>query len=202
MKNTMNIIKKTMSMAMGVCLCLMAEAATAPKYQFYSTSMHSKAAQQGYTSSRVTQSGSIKYEGTMYDVLRTYEGTMYHVQKGGNARAFSANVFTQPGKVFVVGEMATYYNNTRITYHNNQSSHGIIYGSGSTSLPALNVSRRNAADLAKVAEEASGIRPLREGAANPGTPGSSGNQLPLGNALWPLMLMALAFGGRKLIIEN
>ena len=188
-----------MSLVTGVCLCLAAEAATAPQYHFYSTSMHAKGAQNGFVTTRVNQTGLVTYKGTTYDVRKLYGGN----QGGGNARVFSANVFTQPGTVFIAGAMTSSVQGSGSQGSGSRGSRGIQYGGTSVSLPALNVSRQNAADLAVATATESRRGFLRE-AANPGTPGAGEIQLPVGDALLPLLLLAIGYGvkRRKLKDEN
>ena len=194
----MNIVKKVMSLVTGVCLCLAAEAATAPQYHFYSTNMHAKGAQSGFFTSRVNQTGKVTYEGTTYDVRKMYGGN----QGGGNARAFSANVFTQPGSVFIAGAMTSSVQGSGSQGSGTSGSRGIQYGGTSVSLPALNVSRQNAADLAVATATESRKGFLREEAANPGTPGAGEIQLPVGDALLPLLLLAIGYGVKRMKLKD
>jgi hypothetical protein len=118
-------------------------------------------------------------------------------------RVFSANVFTQPGTVFIAGAMTSSVQGSGSQGSGTRGSRGIQYGGTSVSLPALNVSRQNAADLAVAAVTESRKGFLRE-AANPGTPGAGEIQLPVGDALLPLLLLAIGYGvkRRKLKVEN
>lgn len=196
MRSAMNIAKKTIVRMIGVCLCLClsteAKAATAPQYQFYSTSMLSPNRQSNYAPSHINQSGSVKVINDRSQPIRL---NGFKPANTGNARVFSVKAFTQPGSVYISG-VGGNGGGWRITNGGSSNSgRSISYtGGGSViSLPALKIQRQNAEVVVAAAATHGDTdqRPRRVNAVD--DPDADGAWQPIGDAILPLMLMAFAF---------
>lgn len=192
----MNIAKKTIVRMIGVCLCLClsteAKAATAPQYQFYSTSMLSPNRQSNYAPSHINQSGSVK---VINDRSQTIRLNGFKPANTGNARVFSVKAFTQPGSVYISGVGGNSAGG-QTAYGRSSSSGRVINNIGggtSVSLPALKIQRQNSEIVvaAAAAHEGSGQGPRRVNAVD--DPDGDGAWQPIGDALLPLLLMAIGY---------
>ena len=194
---------KTGLLVIGICLSLgwspKAEAATKPHYDFYSTSMLSSGKQQGYSSSRITQSGTVKVKSSNVEWAagEWTNGRKANVLPQGEV--FSADLFHRAA-VKSIGGGGSNSEQLKVAAGSHHSGgRGINYTTPTVnvSLSALKITRQNADNLemAAAAVNEAGGRPSHN--RYPGTPGSGGTPLPVGDALLPLLLMAAAYAALR-----
>ena len=182
-------------LAMLAAVTLSVQAAKAPTYRFYSTSMLSPNPQCNYAPSHIRQDGSVRIIGN-----QEQQFNRKYMAPGINAQVISAEALTRPSKSVTIIGGGIGVNAGSLTNGNSQNQRGINYSNGSFSLPGLTLktSMRSTSVLASTsttgsltsdADETSNIhRPARIDAIEE----PEGLQ-PIGDALWPLMLMALAY---------
>ena len=178
----------------GILICLMmlssvAWAAKDPQYQFYSTSMLSPNKQSNYAPSHINQSGAVKVQLSANKRVPLYQmGTA----NGANTRVFSAEAFTKPARNNVASGMVNASGNGG-SYTSTNQKNVTLSSVGATSVPRISmklVSGKGVLVETTTDEEEPTSGPRRV----PGTPsGEDAEQLPIGDGLVPLMLMALAF---------
>ena len=173
-----------------VAIWLVAVPATATNepgnYQFYSTSALSGNKQAGYTHSHVSQDGSVRVTNTSY-YIQDYQ----QMSKQVSGRVYSASAFHTPtvytttsGGAIAVGAGS---GTTTTTRSQGNSLNATVV---KVSMPALATHEKNADALASAAqaddETQAQVRRVR-----PVTPDD--DPTPVGDALLPLLLMALAY---------
>lgn len=192
---------KAILLVIGATLCLTAEAATQPHYDFYSTSMLSPNKQSNYAPSHINQSGKVKVKSNTAE-LRSFNQRM---AKGSSGEVFSADLFQRATAAQTIGGGGESFAAASSSNTHHSGSRGINYTNSvpTVSLSALKISRQNSENIevaAATVEDSAG-RPSRN--RYPGTPGSTGrNQLPVGDAVLPLMLMATLYMGIRLICRK
>ena len=182
-------------LAMLAAVTLSVQAAKAPTYRFYSTSMLSPNPQCNYAPSHIRQDGSVRIIGN-----QEQQFNRKYMAPGINAQVISAEALTRPSKsVIVIGGGIGVYAGS-LSNGNSQNQRGINYSNGSFSLSGLTLktSMRSTSMLASTSatgslttdanETTNNHRPARIDAIEE----PEGLQ-PIGDALWPLMLMALAY---------
>ncbi|MBR1877574.1 MAG: hypothetical protein IJ814_01075 [Paludibacteraceae bacterium] len=187
---------KNILLVISATLCLNAESATKPHYDFYSTSMLSPNKQSNYAPSHINQSGKVKVQSNTAE-LRSFNRRM---AGGTPGEVFSADLFHRAAAAQTIGGGGESFTPASSSNTHHSGSRGVNYTNQlpSVSLSALKISRQNTENItvaAATADEAG--RPSHN--RFPGTPGSEGEQLPLGDAVLPLMLMAILYTGVRLM---
>ena len=171
-----------------VVLSLSAQAANDPHYTFYSTSMLSPNKQSNYAPSHINQSGAVKVQLSANKRVPLYQmGTA----NGANTRVFSAEAFTKPARGNAGGGMVNASGNGG-SYTSTNQKNVTLSSVGATSVPRI--SMKLVSGKGVLVETTTDEEPTSGPRRVPGTPsGEDAEQLPIGDGLVPLMLMALAF---------
>ena len=189
MKRTIVRMRQCLLIVAMWLVAVPATATTEPgNYQFYSTSALSGNKQAGYTHSHVSQDGSVRVSNTSY-YIQDYQQTSGRLA----GRVYSASAFHTPtvytttsgGAVAVGAGTASYSSNT----HNQGNSLNATVVK--VSMPALATHEKNADALASAAQaddetqaQVRRVRPID---------GDENGDMPVGDALLPLLLMAIGY---------
>ena len=177
-----------------VILATVAKAADVPSYDFYSTSTMSA---HGRPSGRISH----------VQVAAPAPAADYSRVRGtAKGQVYSASVFSQP-KMQVVGGVGGIGGGGSVSYSASSSSRGgELNGSvGVTSihLPALRLHNKNAAALTAVTEETENIHGhIRRSSSDPIDPEEDDVFFPIGDGLWVMIFLALAYGVARVKSER
>lgn len=185
MKNAIQILRSALCVFLLCSVTVPVMATADPSYNFYSTSMLSDRNQQSYTPSRLSQDGSVRISNTA-SYIRDYRPANHKVSgQVYSASAFhdrTAYVSTSGGGI---ADGARSYRGNRS--QGNQLNANVV----KVSMPALATHRNNVDALASAAqEEVDNLSTIRKA---PPIHGDENGDMPVGDAVLPLLLMAFGY---------